>query len=261
MKDLNKRFWEIDVLRGLAIMLMVIYHLIFDLTYFGIFSFNLSSGFLWWFARAVAFIFLFLVGVSLTLSYTRSQLKGIRQENGALFPKYLKRGVKIFSLGLLVTLATWMFIPEDFIVFGVLHFIGMAIVLEYPFLNKKYLNLVLGFIFIIAGFILAQFPVSYSWLLWLGLKPAGFITVDYFPLFPWLGVVSLGIFTGKILYPGYKRRFHLPNLSKNPSIEIFSFMGRHSLLIYLLHQPLLIMILYLIGVLDLGNLFHFMNVW
>jgi len=260
MKDLNKRFWEIDVLRGLAILLMVIYHLIFDLTYFGIFSFNLSSGVLWWFARAVAFIFLFLVGVSLNLSYTRTYLQGQKHGNKRLFSKYLKRGVKIFSLGLLVTLATWMFIPEDFIVFGVLHFIGIAIILEYPFLNKKYLNLVLGFIFIIAGFVLAQFTVSYPWLLWLGLKPAGFITVDYFPLLPWLGVVSLGLFTGKMLYPDYKRRFHLPDLSKNSSIEIFSFMGRNSLLIYLLHQPLLILILYLMGVLDLGNLFHFINV-
>jgi len=260
MKDLNKRFWEIDVLRGLAILLMVIYHLIFDLTFFGIFSFNLSSGVLWWFARAVAFIFLFLVGVSLTLSYTRTHLQGQKHGEKRLFSKYFKRGVKIFSLGLLVTLATWMFIPEDFIVFGVLHFIGIAIILEYPFLNKKYLNLILGLIFISTGFVLAQFTVSYPWLLWLGLKPAGFITVDYFPLLPWLGVVSLGLFTGKILYPDYKRRFQLPDLSKNPSIGIFSFMGRHSLLIYLLHQPLLILILYLMGLLNLGNLFHFINV-
>ncbi|MDO5835600.1 MAG: heparan-alpha-glucosaminide N-acetyltransferase [Methanobacterium sp.] len=258
MKDLNKRFWEIDVLRGLAILLMVVYHLIFDLTYFGIFYFNLSWGVLWWFARVVAFIFLFLVGVSLNLSYTRTQLQG--KENKAIFKKYFKRGVKIFSLGLLVTLATWIFIPEDFIVFGVLHFIGIAIILEYPFLNKKYFNLVLGFIFILIGFILAQFTVNYPWLLWLGLKPAWFITVDYFPLLPWLGVVSLGLFTGKILYPSYERKFDLRDLSKSPVIEIFSFMGRHSLLIYLLHQPLLILILYLMGVLDLENLINFINV-
>jgi uncharacterized membrane protein len=265
MTDLNKRFWEIDVLRGLAILMMITYHLIFDLYYFGVFPFNISSGVWWWFARSTAFLFLFLVGISLTLSYTRAELteqkqeKKNLQEKTSLFPKYLKRGAKIFSLGLLITLATWIFIPEDFIVFGVLHFIGIAIILEYPFLNKKYLNLTLGIIFIIAGFVLAQFTVDYPWLLWVGLKPAGFITVDYFPLLPWLGVVSLGLFAGKTLYPDYKRRFHLPDLSKNPFTGIFSFLGRHSLLIYLLHQPILIMLLYLMGVLDLGNLFQFIN--
>jgi uncharacterized membrane protein len=259
MTDLNKRFWEIDVLRGLAILMMVIYHLVFDLTYFGIFSFDVSSGIWWWFARTTAFIFLFLVGISLTLSYTRAEFMASTKEKKSLFPKYLKRGVKIFSLGLLITLVTWIFIPEDFILFGVLHFIGIAIILEYPFLNKKYINLILGIIFIFSGFFLAQFTVSYPWLLWLGLKPVEFVTVDYFPLLPWLGVVSLGIFAGKTLYPNYERSFHLPELSKNPFAGIFSFLGRHSLLIYLIHQPILIVILYLMGVLDLGNLFQFIN--
>ncbi|WP_321423067.1 heparan-alpha-glucosaminide N-acetyltransferase [uncultured Methanobacterium sp.] len=259
MTDLNKRFWEIDVLRGLAILMMITYHLVFDLTYFGIFPFNVSSGIWWWFARTTAFIFLFLVGISLTLSYTRAERIGSQKEKKILFPKYLKRGVKIFSLGLLITLVTWIFIPEDFIVFGVLHFIGIAIILEYPFLKKKYTNLILGIIFIFSGFFLAQFTVSYPWLLWLGLKPAEFVTVDYFPLLPWLGVVSLGIFAGKTLYPNYERRFHLPELSKNLFTGIFSFLGRHSLLIYLIHQPILILILYLMGVLDLGNLFQFIN--
>ena len=72
--DLNRRFWEIDSLRGLAIVMMVIFHLIFDLYFFGIYSFNVHSGFLWWFARITAFIFIFLVGVSLSLSYSRTTL-------------------------------------------------------------------------------------------------------------------------------------------------------------------------------------------
>ncbi|MCC7551089.1 MAG: DUF1624 domain-containing protein [Methanobacterium sp.] len=258
--DLNKRFWEIDVLRGLAILMMVTYHLIFDLNYFGAYYLNISWGFLWFFARTTAFIFLFLVGVSLTLSHSRAELKNKYHKKTSLFPKYLKRGLEIFALGLLITLGTWIFIPQDFIVFGVLHFIGIAIILEYPFLNRKYLNLILGIIFIMAGFILTFFTVPYPWLLWLGVKPAGFITVDYFPLLPWLGVVSIGLFTGNILYKDYKRQYKLPDLSQNILTQIFSFLGRHSLLIYLLHQPVLIVILYLLGVLDLGNLFPLFNI-
>ena len=257
--DLNQRFWEIDVIRGLAIVMMVTYHLLFDMAFFGVYTQDVSTGILWWLARLTAFMFLFLVGVSLVLSHTRAELKGQNQERSGFFFKYLKRGVKIFLLGILITMVTWIFIPQDFIVFGVLHFIGIAIILEYPFLNKKYLNLILGILFIILGLILAQFTVSYPWLLWLGLKPLGFITVDYFPLLPWLGVVSLGLFAGKTLYQGYKRKFRLPDLSKNHFTLLFSFLGRHSLLIYLLHQPLIILVLYLLGVLDLGNLFYFLN--
>lgn len=239
--------------------MMVTFHLIFDLTYFGIYDFDVSSGFWWVFARLTAFIFIFLVGISLTLSHTRAEITGKTRENHGLFPKYLKRGLKIFSLGILITLATWLFIPEDFIVFGILHFIGIAIILEYPFLNKKYTNLILGIFFIIAGLIIAQFTVNYPWLLWLGLKPEVFITVDYFPVLPWLGVVSLGLFAGTLLYRDYKRIFNLPDLSKNHFVRLFSFLGRHSLLIYLIHQPILIIALYMLGAIDLGNFFQILG--
>ena len=252
--DVKKRFWEIDVLRGLAILMMISFHFIFDLNYFGTVQLDISSGFLWFFARSTASIFLFLVGVSLSLSHSRAILTSAYQIEGGMFFKYLKRGLKIFLLGLLITLATWLFIPQEFIVFGVLHFIGIAIILEYPFLNQKYLNLLLGFIFIITGILIAQLTFSTPWLLWLGLQPNGFITVDYFPLLPWLGVVSLGLFTGGIFYKNYQRRFTLPDLSSNVLMKLLSFLGRHSLIIYLIHQPVLISVLYILGFLDLGIL-------
>ena len=256
--QLQERFWEIDTLRGVAIVMMVIYHIIFDLYYFGIFPVQINSLLLWIFARSTAFIFLLLVGISLALSYHRARLK--RQdlpenENQPLFGKYLKRGLKIFAIGILITLGTWLFIPSNFIVFGVLHFIGLAIILEYPFLNKNYVNLALAAIFMIIGVYLGQIVFTGHWLLWLGLKPANFHTVDYFPLFPWLGVVSLGIFLGNTLYSDYRRHFRIPDLSHHAVFKLTSFLGRHSLLIYVIHQPVLIIILYLTGVLELNYLF------
>jgi len=256
--DLKKRFWEIDVLRGLAIVMMIIYHFLFDINYFGMYQLDISSGFLWFFARSTASIFLFLVGVSLSLSHSRAVIAGSYQIEGGMFFKYLKRGLKIFLLGLLITLATWLFIPQEFIVFGVLHFIGIAIILEYPFLNRKYFNLLLGLIFVISGIFLAQQTYSTPWFLWLGLQPSGFITVDYFPLLPWLGVVSFGLFAGGLLYKDYQRRFSLPDLSSNVFMKILSFLGRHSLIIYLLHQPVLILVLGILGFLDLSSLSHVM---
>jgi uncharacterized membrane protein len=255
--ELEKRFWEIDTLRGVAIVMMVTYHLLFDLYYFGIYPLPMNTLLLWIFARSTAFLFLLVVGVSLTLSYSRSQLRKehIGDENRPMFSKYLKRGFKILSLGLLITLGTWFFIPSNFIVFGVLHFIGLAIILEYPFLGKKYINLALAAIFMIFGIYLGQFLVMNPWFLWLGLKPLGFHTVDYFPLFPWLGVVSLGLFLGNSLYSNYQRQFRLPEISDQALIKLTSFLGRHSLLIYLIHQPILIIILYLTGALELSYLF------
>ncbi|HOI72056.1 MAG TPA: heparan-alpha-glucosaminide N-acetyltransferase [Methanobacterium sp.] len=257
--DLQERFWEVDFLRGVAIILMITYHFIFDLIYFGVYSLNIFSGFLWYFPRLIAGIFIFLVGISLYLSYTRTEILGTYARERDFFFKYLKRGLWIFSLGLVITLVTWIFIRGEFIIFGILHFIGLAIILQYPFLkyNKKYryLNLAVGVIFIIVGTYLSMFTFNFTWLLWLGFIPQNLFTLDYFPLLPWFGVVSMGIFFASILYRGYKRSYKLPNLSNKLPVRILTFIGRHSLVIYFIHQPILIGVLYLSGVLNISYFF------
>lgn len=250
--DLKKRFWEIDSLRGFAIIMMIAYHLIYDLNYFGVYNFNIYSGFFWYFARATAFIFIFLVGISLTLSYSRAIKSKEYSTEKELFAKYSKRGLRIFSWGLFITLVTWIFLGDDFIVFGVLHFIGISIILEYPFIKHGYLNLCLGILFIAVGLYLRNFTFDSYWLVWLGFIPHNFHTVDYFPLFPWLGVVSIGLFFGNLLYKNYIRKFELPDLSNFYLIRLFCFLGRNSLLIYLIHQPVLIILLYSFGILNIN---------
>ncbi len=250
-KSLNVRFWEVDSLRGLAIIMMVTYHFIFDLTFFGIYPFDIYSGFWWFFARITALTFIFLMGVSLTLSSTRAEISG----EGILFKKYFKRGLKIFSLGILITFATLIFIPQEFIIFGVLHFIGISIILAYPFLKRKSLNLFLGITIIVTGIYLGNLTFNFSWLVWLGFIPNTLQTVDYFPILPWFGVVLIGLFFGGILYKNYKRQFKLPDLSKNYFIKSFSFLGRNSLIIYLIHQPILIIVLYVLGAVNINSFF------
>ena len=75
---------------------------------------------------------------------------------------------------------------------------------------------------------------------------------DYFPLLPWFGIVLLGIFVGQLLYPGGARRFNLPNLGGGSGMKELVWLGRHSLIIYLIHQPFLFAILNLINVVSLG---------
>lgn len=245
--NLNKRFWEIDSLRGVAIVMMVTFHFIFDLYYFGIYSLDVHSGFLWWFARLTAFTFIFLVGVSLSLSNSRTILKANYGSQKNLFYTHLKRGLKIFGYGLIITAITWIFIREGFIMFGILQLIGISIILEYPFLKYRYANLISGIIFIAVGIYLMGFKFDFYELLWLGFTPYNFYTLDYFPLLPWLGVVSLGIFFGNTLYGSYTRHFKLLDLSKYLPLKVLGFLGRHSLFIYFIHQPVLIIILLILA--------------
>ena len=236
------RFFEIDALRGIAVIAMIAFHFLFALNFLAGYSFELSSGLFLLMGRFVAIVFVFLVGISLTLSYNRAKknLKGF-----SLFSKYLCRGVWIFFFGMVITLITFLFSPQYTVFFGVLQCIGLSIIFAFPFLEFRVLKgrataFFLGWIVIIAGFFLAGISIQSPWLLWIGLRPIGFQSFDYFPLLPWFGLVLLGIFAGNVFYLNGKRSFKLPSLGANPLIAFFSFLGRHSLIIYFLHFPVLI---------------------
>jgi len=251
-QNLEERFWEIDLLRGVAIIMMIGYHVHYDLDYFGAYNFNVQFGFWLYFARAIAVIFLLLVGISITLSFSRAtKTQGTGK---TLYPKYLKRGLKIFSWGLVITVMTWFFLSEGFVVFGILHLIGISIILAYPVIKLRSLNLLLGIVSIALGIFINKATVGFPWLLWLGLTTARFYSIDYFPILPWFGVVLIGVFIGNSFYPNYARKFKIYDFSQFTVIRFFCFLGRHSLLIYLIHQPLLITVLNLLGIVDIGLL-------
>ncbi|PKP55776.1 hypothetical protein CVT91_14745 [Candidatus Atribacteria bacterium HGW-Atribacteria-1] len=203
-RNLQQRFWEIDFLRGIAIIMMVLYHLLYNLHYFAHYNVNVYSGFWMYFARTTATTFIFLVGVSLSVSFSRT--KKIYKDRNKLFMKYFRRGLKVFSWGLIITLVTRIFLGKAFVIFGILHLIGISIILAYPFLKLRYWNLLIG---------------------------------------------VLCIFLGAYLK---SRRFQLVDLSFFSGIKVFCFLGKHSLLIYLLHQPVIIAVLFLLGIANM-NLF------
>ena len=152
------------------------------------------------------------------------------------------------GLALGITLVTHLFICRGFIVFGVLHLIGLSLLLGYPFLRLHRANFIFGLLFILLGIYLQNISVSFPWLLWLGLAPADLYSVDYFPVFPWFGVILVGMSLGSQLYPGYRRRIPVPDLSCQAFVKSLGFLGRNSLAIYLVHQPVIIALLYLSGV-------------
>ncbi len=241
-KTRTKRFWEIDFLRGIAIIMMIIYHILFDLYFLDVLKINLHSLLLRLFLYPIGTTFLLLVGVSLTISYSR--IKNTLSEKEAWL-KFIKRGIMIFCLGLALTTVTWVFLDSGFIIFGVLHCIGICIILSIPFLKYRFFNLFLGLILVFIGIALRTMVFDFSYLVWLGFIPSGFYTIDYFPLLPWFGVVLLGIAIGNYVYPNAKRRFPLRDLSKNRLLKPLCLFGHHSLIIYLLHQPILLSIIFL----------------
>jgi len=241
-KNSSERFWELDFLRGIAILLMVVYHLVFDLNYFGLYTTKLDSPPVLLFLYPISATFLLLVGISLTVSYSRAQQKLSKQQ---VQLKFFKRGVGVFGLGLIITLVTWIYPHNGFIMFGVLHCIGLSILLAYPFIRFRNLPLIVGILCIIFGFFLRiAVVVDFPWLLELGFVPSHFYTLDYFPLFPWFGVVLIGIFLGNSLYQNNKRKFSLKDHSQFIVNRGVCFLGRHSLIIYLLHQLIIVGLLY-----------------
>lgn len=205
---------------------MVIFHIFFDLQYFGLIEINVNDLFWAIFRMSIFSLFFLLVGISLTLSYSKKRK----------FRYFLFRGIKIFLWGLMITIATLLFLNEGFIYFGVLHFIGVSIVLGYPFIKFKNLNLIFALIILIAGVFLYGYYFDFPWLLWLGLKPDMFYSLDYFPILPYFSIILFGIWLGNKFYTKHKRQFKL----KKRNIESVEYLGRHSLLIYLVHQPLII---------------------
>jgi len=238
-----KRFWEIDLFRGIAVILMIIFNYSFAIKYLNIYSFG--NNLLYWyvFPRFIGGTFIFLAGLSLTLYYNQKKNNSRR----GIYKKLSFRGLKIFGYGILITAITFLAFPQAFVVFGILHFIGFSIIFGQFFLRFKRLNLFLGLLLIALGLYIQNFTIDCSCLLWLGFIPENFFTFDYFPILPWFGVTLLGIFFGNILYKNGERRFEIKDFSSNFLVKYLDILGRNSLIIYLLHQPVLIMILLILG--------------
>ncbi len=239
------RLWEVDFLRGIAIVAMVIYHTFFVMNYYRVFMTNLHTTFWWCFPRMIANTFIFLVGVSLTLSYSRDILT--RTHKTGLYKKYMKRGAMIFACGLLITCATFIVIRENYVKFGILHLIGVSIILAYPFVRFKYINLLIAALIIPLGMYFKTIIIKSPLLLWIGIMPYNFSTVDFFPIFPWSAAVFIGLFVGNILYNDCKRNFKFFNLPKNFLSKAMCYLGKKSLVIYIVHQPIIVGIALIVG--------------
>jgi len=233
---MSKRIWELDALRGLCVIGMVIVHFIFDLVdLYGLLDWHYPA--LYRFVQDWGgVLFLLISGICVTLGR-----------------RSVKRGIVVLLCGLLVSAVTYGMTLFDFdksiiIYFGVLHCLGICMFL-WPIFKRMptWLLAFLGGIMVLVGLSLTGSPpTDHPWLIPFGIVPEGFISSDYFPLLPHLGFFLLGAVLGKTLYA--KRQSLLLDVNaRTPVLRFFRFCGKHSLWIYLLHQPILAGICWLIA--------------
>ncbi|KKB10179.1 hypothetical protein VE26_01395 [Devosia chinhatensis] len=225
----------IDIARGVAIVAMVIYHLSWDLSFYGFMPVDVGYDPGWvFFARSILFSFMFLVGVGLVLGHG----------DGVRWTSFWRRTLFVAGGALLITLGTWIMFPESFVYFGVLHAIALFSILALPFLFTPIWLTALAGVAIVALHFLFHDPLFNAVALsWIGFWEVPPLTNDLVPVFPWLGVVLGGIVVARLVR-GSTAEARLASVQpRNRLSRVLGWMGRWSLVIYLVHQPLLLAVI------------------
>lgn len=234
----SPRFAFVDIARGAALLAMFVYHFAYDLSFLGLIETDIVAEPGWRiFARCIAGSFLIVVGFSLVLA-TR---KGLNRR------AYLNRLALVAGAAALVSLGTWFALRGNFIFFGILHHIALASVLALPFLRLPVIVVVASAIlaFALPAFV-AHPLLDAPWLSWLGFSRIPLQTADFVPVFPWFGCVLAGIALARLLLPRLAGTALANWRPRALPARIVAWGGRHSLLVYLVHQPVFIALLTLV---------------
>ena len=221
------RLFKIDALRGITLISMIAYHTMWDLVYLYGLDFpwyGKTPGVIW--QQSICWTFILLSGFSWSLGR-----------------HHLKRGLTVFISGALITMVTFLFMPDEVVWFGILTFIGTAMLLMIPIdrvLSSAgspaiYTLIPVSFLlFLVTKRVYySSFPGGNYLTAFLGFPFPGFFSTDYFPVIPWFFLYLTGYLISRVL-PDSKRSFLQKSIC--PPLE---FIGRHTLIIYMLHQPVI----------------------
>lgn len=224
---MKKRVWELDFARGVAIVCMIVIHVAVDLMSAG--KMKTTESPLFWFIKLYGGIF-FVVLSGVCANFSKNNIK---------------RGAVVFACGVLLTIATELVYKlgicgEDILIqFGVLHLIGFSMMI-YPLFRKLPgpASLVLALLIIAAGYYLRFYAWTINpYLLPFGVQFINFQTRDWYPILPNTGWFMLGSLLGQLIYKTKESLFP-DGPSENPAIKFFCLIGRNSLWIYMISQPL-----------------------
>lgn len=205
----------LDSLRGIAVIWMVIFHTAYDLQMFQFVTWDFSTGFWFAFPRVIAFTFLFCVGLSLNYTH-RPRIN---------WDSLIKRSQKLGLAALIISVATYFLFPSNWIYFGTLHCIFAGSILGALLVNKRRLALVLLILILICQYAL-NFDIK--WVSSLTKRQS----MDFIPIYPWFWSILLGI----LIQPFLSKLSILQGIKPN---RYLNFLGQNSLKIYLIHQPVI----------------------
>ena len=215
---MNNRDHSLDLIRGVAIIMMIAFHLIYDLNEFGFTNIPLSG---YWpttyWRYLIVFLFLSSVGISLVLAYSQQ----------FILTKFVKRMIFLGLAAATVSFGTYLMFPNAWVYFGILHLIWVSCLVVIPFVRNPNISLLIGLSILALGYFDLPDLTLLRALLADKLPEA---SVDYYPIFPWISLVFIGIHLGHNQW--HKKVITLRSTS-------LQFLGRHSLLIYLIHQVIL----------------------
>ena len=225
----------LDQARGIALLAMTCYHFTWDLFSLGLTDLNpVSTMWLAWSAKGIAATFLLLSGLALALAH----------QSRILWRKVLVRSLTLGGAASLVSLGSYFLFPASWIAFGILHHMALAGVIGLLFLRLPPFALIgLALLcLLLPDFAKHDVFNSAPWL-FLGLSTIIAPANDYVPLLPWFGFVLLGMALPK-LWPVLQH--HSPAPQPSRPLRLIGLMGRHSLIYYLIHQPVLLGLLNLL---------------
>lgn len=217
---MNSRYPIVDLMKALAIFLMVFFHLNYDLTLFGFTQVDFFNNPFWFYLpRFIVSLFLISSGASLVFAHK------LKFDN----KKYLIRSLKLLLFALIISLSTYLFDRDRWVFMGTLHCLFITGLIGIFFIQRPKLSLILSCVVLIL--VLMGYDTAFL------SRNLGTKSMDFIPPYPWMGMVWFGIFLGHQNLLKYQ-------LKKSKFLSFCQTLSHHSLKIYLVHQPILISLIY-----------------
>lgn len=228
VRNSDKRITELDFFRGIALIFMVYFHLIWSMSQLYGYSIMYSAWVNFYIGKVSAILFILISGIVFT------------------FGKFnWKRCIVLTGIAIGISTVTYVYNSEYFIKFGIIHFFALSSLVAVMFKNmNKYAILIIWIAIILAWSWIGNIPANSDYLFFIWIVSKWFQSADFYPLIPRFGIYLLGMWMSKIFYANKKNIFW-----KIFNVWPINFVGRNTLLIYLIHQPIIILVLYMIHIL------------
>lgn len=255
----TKRFFEIDFIKGIATIFMIIFHFFYLMYFMDIEKYNIEGGVLKFLSRFAHSVFILMVGVNLAVSYKKYKElnKELYENNKTNFSnmyagKMFKRSMYLLLFGFIMSILSYLGFGNLFVKFGIFHFIGVSLLLSLLVTPYKYNSIIITCVVLVLYLLLNVTRVqdifktkceSTPILCFItGIYNVKYTSLDYFPLIPFFALLTFGIFMGDSLYDSDHRKFlkdteeeKFNNVSKNYLVERISCIGANSFKLYFIH--------------------------